>query len=93
MALDLAAAAAHALLVAQACSCGCSPPAEGYLGPGGQCVCPCTPQAPAMTVETLAGPPKPPKAGGGSDSVNWTVEPAFDDGFDGGFGWPWWGYW
>jgi hypothetical protein len=46
-----------------------------------------------MTVETLAGPPKPPKAGGGSDSVNWTVEPAFDDGFDGGFGWPWWGYW
>jgi hypothetical protein len=42
-----------------------------------------------MDAETLAGPPKPPKAGGGADQPQWTFEPLDDAGF----GWPWWGGW
>jgi hypothetical protein len=42
-----------------------------------------------MDAETLAGPPKPPKAGGGEDQPQWTFEPLDDAGF----GWPWWGGW
>jgi hypothetical protein len=76
--------------LAQACSCGCAQPAVGYLDATGRCQCPCLPQAaPAMDAETLAGPPKPPKAGGGADQPQWTFEPLDDAGF----GWPWWGGW
>jgi len=74
--------------LAQACECGCAQPSVGYLGADGACRCPCQVlPAPGMTQETLSGPPKPPKAGGGND-VRWQFEP-FDDDDD----WPFMGLW
>ncbi|MEX0587935.1 MAG: hypothetical protein WD136_01645 [Cyanobium sp.] len=43
---------------------------------------------PGINVETLSGPPKPPKAGG--PEPTWTVEPGFEDGFGGPFWDDWW---
>ncbi|MEI7952197.1 MAG: hypothetical protein WCH37_05925 [Synechococcaceae cyanobacterium ELA182] len=73
--------------LAQACECGCAQPTVGYLGPDGACRCPCQVlPAPGMTPETLSGPPKPPKAGGGDD-VHWQFD--MDDDDD----WPFFGLW
>lgn len=74
---------------AQACECGCAQPTVGYLGPDGACRCPCQVlPSPGMTPETLSGPPKPPKAGGG-DNVHWQFD-SFDDEDD---DWPFMGLW
>ncbi|MFZ0408572.1 MAG: hypothetical protein WAM11_10750 [Cyanobium sp.] len=73
--------------LAQACPCGCAQPSVGYLRPDGGCQCPCTLlPSPGMTEETLGGPPKPPKAGGGDD-VHWQFEDVDADD------WPFWGLW
>ena len=75
--------------LAQFCQCGCAQPTLGQIGPDGACQCPC--QAvpiPGINVQTLSGPPKPPKAGG--PLPTWTVEPAFDEGFGGPFWDDWW---
>jgi hypothetical protein len=74
---------------AQACECGCAQPTVGYLGPDGACRCPCQVlPSPGLTPETLSGPPKPPKAGGGDD-VHWQFD-SFDDEDD---DWPFMGLW
>jgi len=73
--------------LAQACECGCAQPSVGYLGPDGACRCPCQVlPSPGMTQETLSGPPKPPKAGGG-DYIHWQFDTVDDDD------WPFWGLW
>ena len=59
----------------------------GYLGPDGACRCPCQVlPSPGLTPETLSGPPRPPKAGGGDD-VHWQFD--MDDDDD----WPLFGLW
>lgn len=84
-ALSLTARPSPAL--AQACECGCSQPSVGYLGPDGACRCPCQVlPSPGLTPETLSGPPRPPKAGGGDD-VHWQFD--MDDDDD----WPLFGLW
>ena len=76
----------------QSCSCSCAQPSLGLIGPDGLCQCPCASvPIPGISEETLAGPPKPPKAGG--PEPTWNVEPGFDDGFGDGFGGPFWGGW
>jgi len=87
---------ALAQLQNQACPCSCTQPSLGLIGPDGLCQCPCASvPIPGINEETLAGPPKPPKAGGPQPA--WTVEPGFygdfGDGFDDGFGGPFWGGW
>lgn len=76
------------------CSCACPQapapdPALAASGSDGLCPCPCeaADPIPGINVETLAGPPKPPKAGG--PEPTWTVEPFADDDF----GDPFWGGW
>ena len=72
---------------AQACECGCAQPSVGYLDPDGACRCPCQVlPSPGMRPETLSGPPKPPKAGGG-DNVHWKFDTFDDDD------WPFMGLW
>ncbi len=79
---------ALAQLQPQACPCSCAQPSLGLIGADGLCQCPCASvPIPGISEETLAGPPKPPKAGGPTPS--WTIEPGFDDGF----GDPFWGGW
>ena len=74
---------------ARAGECGCAQPTVGYLGPDGACRCPCQVlPSPGLTPETLSGPPKPPKAGGGDD-VHWQFD-SFDDEDD---DWPFMGLW
>jgi len=73
--------------LAQACECGCSQPSVGYRNPDGTCHCSCQVlPTPGMTPETLSGPPRPPKAGGG-DNVHWQFESYDDDD------WPFMGLW
>jgi hypothetical protein len=73
----------------QACPCSCDQPSVGLIGPDGLCQCPCAAvPIPGINAETLSGPPKPPKAGG--PAPTWTVEPGFEDGFDGPFWGDWW---
>lgn len=92
--LALLSLAAPALIPAQAaraqdCPCPCAQPAEAQIAPNGTCQCPCAAvPIPGINAETLSGPPKPPKAGG--PMPTWTIEPAFDDGFDGPFWDGWW---
>jgi hypothetical protein len=81
---------------AQSCPCSCAQPSLGLIGPDGLCQCSCASvPIPGISEETLAGPPKPPKAGG--PEPTWNVEPGFDGGFDDGFGdgfgGPFWGGW
>ena len=77
---------------AQTCPCSCAQPSLGLIGPDGLCQCSCASvPIPGISEETLAGPPKPPKAGG--PEPTWNVEPGFDDGFGDGFGGPFWGGW
>ena len=77
---------------AQSCPCSCAQPSLGLIGPDGLCQCSCASvPIPGISEETLAGPPKPPKAGG--PEPTWNVEPGFDDGFGDGFGGPFWGGW
>ena len=69
----------------QTCPCSCAQPSLGLIGPDGLCQCSCASvPIPGISEETLAGPPKPPKAGG--PEPTWNVEPGFDGGFDDGFG-------
>ena len=76
---------AQAQSQSQSCPCSCAQPSLGLIGPDGLCQCSCASvPIPGISEETLAGPPKPPKAGG--PEPTWNVEPGFDDGFDDGFG-------
>ena len=78
--------------LAQSCPCSCAQPSLGLIGPDGLCQCSCASvPIPGISEETLAGPPKPPKAGG--PEPTWNVEPGFDDGFGDGFGGPFGGGW